>query len=167
MLEYCYLSSLGWSGCGTDLALFGTPDLLLPVLPLLPLLLGDLGDGHEPLPDKSVLGLELLGKVEGVVDQSKSSCLTTLEVGSESKGEDKIWGGLVHLGNLFFDFRLWDSSSTGVKDVNDLHMFRKLEIYNHKSSKWITKLTICLRQRSLLVRNFLVRIVATLSAFKK
>ena len=96
-------------GGGSDLGLLGAPDLLHPVLLFLLLLsrlLGLLLD--HVLSGQPVLGLKLLGKVHGVVDERETGRLATAEVGLEAVGEDAIWGALVHLGDLFADLSLGD-----------------------------------------------------------
>ena len=58
------------------------------------------------LSQKSVLRLELLGEVHGVVDEAEPGGLATPEVGLEAKGEDPVGGAVVHLGQLLTDLRM-------------------------------------------------------------
>lgn len=94
----------------SDLGLLGTPDLLHSVLPLLLLFPGDLGDLFEDtLSHQSVLGLELLSEVHGIIDEGESGALAATEVGLETEGHDTVRSALVHLGQLFADLRLGDA----------------------------------------------------------
>ena len=69
-----------------------------------------------------VVWLELLGVVEGVVDEGKSSGLAASKLGLEAVGNAHIRGGAVHLGELFTDVLLADGGLSWVEDVND-HLF--------------------------------------------
>ena len=55
------------------------------------------------LSDQSVLGLEFLGKVHGVVDEGEAGALAATKVGSEAEGEDTVGGALVHTSQLLTD----------------------------------------------------------------
>ena len=60
-------------GCGSDLGLLCSPDLLRTVLLLLLLISADLLlPLDHTLASQSVLGLKLLSKVHGVVDESEA-----------------------------------------------------------------------------------------------
>ena len=52
---------------------------------------------------ETILGLELLGKVHGVVDEGEPGRLSATEVGSEAEGEDPVRGAVVDLGQLVAD----------------------------------------------------------------
>ena len=76
-------------------------------------------DGNDAdLSDESVLGLELLGVVHGVVDQSKASGLAASKVGLEPEGEDTVGGAVVHLGQLLPDVGLGDGALAGVEHIH-------------------------------------------------
>jgi hypothetical protein len=49
-------------------------------------------------PDEAVLGLELLGSLKVVVDETESGGLAASEVGSELEDEDAVW--VLHLVDL-------------------------------------------------------------------
>ena len=53
-------------------------------------------------------GFEFLGLIHAVVDKSETGGFSTTEVGSESKSENTVSGALVHLGQFFTNFSLWD-----------------------------------------------------------
>merc|ERR1712158_32481 len=83
---------------GANLGLGCSTDLLSSVLPLL-LLPAHLGLGlDDALSHESVLGLELLGVVHGVVDQGEAGGLATAKVGLEPEHEDTVRRAVVHLG---------------------------------------------------------------------
>merc|ERR1719223_2381556 len=96
----------------SDLCLGGTSDLLHSVLLLLLLLSGDLCCGvlHDTLSNLSELGLELLGKVHGVIDHSESGAPSASEVGLESIGGDSVRSALVHSSQLLTDHSLWNGT---------------------------------------------------------
>ena len=71
------------------------------------------------LSDKSELGLELLGKVHGVVDQGESSALATSEDGLESISEDSIGSALIHSSKFLTNCDLGDGSLARMKDINN------------------------------------------------
>ena len=71
------------------------------------------------LADKSVLGLELLGEIHGVVDKSEAGGLAASEVGLEAEDEDPVGGAVVHLTELLPDVSLADGGLAGVEDVHD------------------------------------------------
>merc|ERR1711954_528721 len=90
-----------------NLGLGCSPHFVHPVLPLLFLLPAHLGLGFSnTLSDQSVLGLELLSKVHGVVDKGKPGGLSTSELGLETKGENSVRGAVVHLSKLLTDISL-------------------------------------------------------------
>ena len=71
------------------------------------------------LADKSVLGLELLGEIHGVIDESEAGGLAASEVGLEAEDEDPVGGAVVHLAELLPDVSLADGGLAGVEDVHD------------------------------------------------
>lgn len=70
---------------------------------------------RDAYPDKPVLGLELLGRVEIVVDEAESGGLAASEVGAKLEDKDAV--GLLHLvnlGQLVLELRLQHQSITRV-----------------------------------------------------
>jgi hypothetical protein len=52
-----------------------------------------------------VLGLELLGKVHGIIDEGETGALAATKVCAEPKGEDAVSGAFVHLSQLLPDLK--------------------------------------------------------------
>jgi len=107
----------------------GTLDLccpaqgLLSVLALLALLsAGTLGLGSKARLDKSVLGLELLQSLGGVVDECEAGGLATTEVGAQAKDLDLFLLDLVQAAELLAQLGLGDVGTARVEDVNH-HLF--------------------------------------------
>jgi hypothetical protein len=75
----------------SSLGLLGTSEFLGSVLALLALLAGDLLLATDTVSDESVLGLGLLGNVNGVVDQAETSGLATTENGLKTEGENALY----------------------------------------------------------------------------
>jgi hypothetical protein len=93
---------------------------LLTVLALLALLSGcALGFDGEANTDQSVLRLELLHGLGGIVDEGKASGLATTELGAQAEDGDLILLGLVHAGDLLTELLLGDVGAAGVQNVND------------------------------------------------
>ena len=69
---------------------------------------------------QSVFGLEFLGEVQGVVDQTEASGLATSKVGAEAEDEDHIRGSLVHACDLLTDLGLADSGTAGMQHIHNL-----------------------------------------------
>lgn len=67
-----------------------------------------------------MLGLELLGQVKSVVDESESNALSTSELATESEGDDQIRRGLVQRGELVLDLGLGDRGAGRVDNLDDL-----------------------------------------------
>ena len=65
-----------------------------------------------------VFGLELLGKVHGVVDEGKPSGLATTELCLEPEGEAAVGGAGVHLGQLLPHLRIGDVQLTDLDLIN-------------------------------------------------
>ncbi|GMT25273.1 hypothetical protein PFISCL1PPCAC_16570, partial [Pristionchus fissidentatus] len=103
-----------------DILLSSSESLLLSVLSLLALLATSSLDllGGSVL-DESVLGLELLGQVKSVVDQSESDALSASELATESEGNDQIRSGLVQRSQLLLDLSLGDRGARRVDDLDD------------------------------------------------
>lgn len=112
----CSMPSLFLGGLG----LGGTTEPLGTVLALLALLPGGLLGLGKTVTDETVLGLEALGRVEGVVDQGKARGATTTKSGLEAKAEDGLLVSLVHGGELAADLILGEVSEAGMKDIDDL-----------------------------------------------
>lgn len=62
------------------------------------------------------LGLCIIQKI---VNNAKASCLTTINMGSESKSKDDIWGALGHFGSFFLTFFRQYCCLPRVKDISD------------------------------------------------
>merc|ERR1711911_478169 len=74
---------------GSSLGLGSSTQLLQSVLLFLLLLPGNLGLGFDhALSDQPELGLKLLGKVHGVVDEGEAGALAATKVGLEAENED-------------------------------------------------------------------------------
>ena len=72
--------------------------------------------------DEAVLGLELLGRLQVIVDQSEASRLSTTESGAETEAEDNLLIDLVHLGELLAELILGDVGTSRVDDIHDLRL---------------------------------------------
>ena len=70
--------------------------------------------------DEAVLGLELLGRLQVVVDQSEAGGLSASESGAETEDEDNLLVDLVHLGELLAELILGDVGAGRVDDIHDL-----------------------------------------------
>merc|ERR1719384_1674001 len=93
----------------SNLGLFGTPNFLHPVLSALLLFSGSLCSGlQNTLSPQPEFGFEFLCLIHAIVDKCESGGFSTTEVGSESKSENSVSGALVHLGQFFTNFSLWD-----------------------------------------------------------
>jgi hypothetical protein len=106
-------------GLGT-LDLCGTAQRLLSVLLLLALLsAGTLGLGGKSDPDETVLGLELLHGLGGVVDQGEAGGLAATELRAQTEDGDLVLLGLVHPAELLAELLLGDVGAVGVQNVNN------------------------------------------------
>jgi len=81
----------------------------------LPARLLDLGRQSDA--DQSVVGLELLHGLGGVVDKSEAGRLATTELCAEAENADLLLAGLVHAGELLAELLLGDVGATRVEDV--------------------------------------------------
>lgn len=126
-------------GGGSDLGLLGAAHLLHPVLALLallprrPLLL------VQAVSLQPVLGLELLGVVQGVVDERESGGAAASEVGAEAEHEHDVGRDLVHGGQLVADLLLGHGGHVRVDHVAH-HLFAvqqtvRLELAGAHSSR--------------------------------
>ena len=98
-----------------------TPLLFGLVLALLASLSANLDLLGEALTDESVLGLELLGDLEVVVDETEAGALASTELCLEAEDEDgRRVGDLEHLGEKLLKLLLGDVAAAGVDHVNDL-----------------------------------------------
>lgn len=75
----------------------------------------DLAGGTDT--DETVVGLELLEGLGGVVDQSKAGALTTTVLCAETEDGDLVLVGLVQVGQLLTELVLGDVGAVGVEDV--------------------------------------------------
>jgi hypothetical protein len=89
--------------------------------------------GGNTYTNEAVLGLELLGRLQVVVDQSKASGLSTTESGAETEAEDDLLVDLVHLGELLAELILGDVGTSGVDDIHDLREAGKLQVEDKSS----------------------------------
>lgn len=98
----------------------GTEDLLVSVLLLLSLLsTGLLNLLSQAVSNQSVGRLKSLGVSDGLVDQTKTSGLSTTELSSETKDGNGILVSLVQLRQSLSQLVLRDVGSVWVQDVND------------------------------------------------
>ena len=74
----------------TDFSFRGTSHLLHAVLTFLALFSGSSFPGVQTVSLQSVFGLEFLGVVQGVVDQSEPAGASTAKVGLEAEGKNYI-----------------------------------------------------------------------------
>lgn len=103
-----------------DSSLLRTSHLLHSVLSLLALLAWHPLGLHEAVTSLTMLGLELLGKVERVVDERKACALATAEDGAKAETEDNVRLGLVHASQLLTDFGLLYRRFAWMQNVNNL-----------------------------------------------
>lgn len=100
-----------------------TPLLFDLVLALLAGLSAGLLLLSETLTDKSVLGLELLGDLEVVVDETEASALASTELCLEAEDEDGAGiSDLEHLGKKLLKLLLGDVGAARVDNINDLNI---------------------------------------------
>ena len=137
-LPFCLL--LGSSGA--DLGLGRAAHLLHAVLTLLALLAG----GSLPLVQavslQAVLGLELLRKVERVVDERKAAGAAAAKVGLQAEAEDDVGGGLVHAGQLVADLLLGDGGAVRVDHVDD-HLLAVEQSVGHELARSDGAVALC------------------------
>jgi hypothetical protein len=106
-------------GLGT-LDLRRTPESLLPVLALLALLSACTLDlGGESDADQSVVRLELLHGLGGVIDEGEAGGLAATELCAKAEDADLLLVGLVETGELLPELLLRDVGAARVEDVND------------------------------------------------
>lgn len=72
--------------------------------------------GHADA-DKTVVGLELLHGLVGVVDEGEASGLATTVLGAETEDGDLVLVGLVELGELGAELILGDVGAVRVEDI--------------------------------------------------
>ena len=75
----------------------------------------DLGSGTDT--DETVVRLELLQGLSGVVDQGEASALATTVLRAEAEDGDLILVGLVETGELVAQLILGDVGTVGVEDI--------------------------------------------------
>lgn len=75
----------------------------------------NLGSGTNA--DQTVVRLELLQGLVGVVDQSETSALATTVLRTETEDGDLVLVGLVEVGQLVTELILGDVGAVGVEDI--------------------------------------------------
>lgn len=75
----------------------------------------DLGSGTDT--DETVVRLELLQGLSGVVDQGEAGALATTVLRAEAEDGDLVLVGLVETGELVAELILGDVGTVGVEDV--------------------------------------------------
>ena len=75
----------------------------------------DLGGSTDT--DETVVRLEFLQSLVGVVDESETSGLATTELCAETEDGDLVLVGLVEVGQLLTELILLDVGAVGVEDV--------------------------------------------------
>lgn len=118
-------------GGGSDLGLLGAAHLLHAVALLLALLASLLLLQVESVTLQAMFGLELLGKVECVVDESETGRLAATEVGAEAEDEAHVGSDLVHGGQLLADLLLVDRRQTGMENIAD-HLLAAQQTVRHE-----------------------------------
>lgn len=78
---------------------------------------GTLGLGGKTNPDETVVGLELLHGLGGVVDEGEAGGLATTELGAQTEDGDLVLLGLVETAELLAELLLGDVGTVGVQDV--------------------------------------------------
>jgi hypothetical protein len=163
---------VGFLGLVSSNAFSKTPNFLLSVLLLLDLLSGSLSALLQSRASKTIAGLEFHGILNGVIDESEASGLSSTELASEPKGEDGVLVlDFVHLsqsistgissrvnsdlGQLLLELRLGDICATGVDDVDHLRMRGEDD---EKENREVSHLTNWRLLKRALRRNFLVLI---------
>ena len=100
------------------LRLGGTTELLGAVLALLALLSGGLLDlAGVADADQSVVGLELLHGLDGIVDEGETGGLAATVLGAHAEDVDLILVRLVHFGELAAEVIFTDVGAVGVQDI--------------------------------------------------
>lgn len=115
----------------SDLGLLRSANLLHSVLAFLALLASDSLDIVESVASETMLGFELLGKVEGVVDEGETGGFAASEVCSESEDEAHVGCDFVHRGELVADVLLGDGGESGVENVAN-HLFTAEQTVRHE-----------------------------------
>ncbi len=85
------------------------------------MVVGFLAVSKEPYPDKTVVGLNVLGVLERIIDQGKTRSLGTTEGGSKAEDEDAfVVLHVVALGQLSPKFLALGGSTARVEHVQNL-----------------------------------------------
>lgn len=114
-----------------NLCLGGAAHLLATVALLLALLARLLHLQVQTVTLQTVLGLELLGKVQRVVDQREAGRLAAAEVGAEAEHEAHVGGDLVHGSQLLADVLLVHRRQAGVQHIAD-HLLAAQQTVRHE-----------------------------------
>ena len=121
-----------------DLSLLNTNDASSLVLTLLTLLTRGLRLLEESNAAEAVARLVGLQSLHVVVDQTKTSGLTSSESGLEAIDHNELLiGNFVHLGHLGGELSLGDRGASGVDDINNLHIH--FMVSNLGNAKVVTK----------------------------
>lgn len=118
----------------SDLCLLRAADLLHSVLAFLALLACDLLHLEESVTGESVLGLELLGEIQCIVDESEAGRLATAEVGLEAEDEHDIGCNFVHCSQFVADLLLGDRCQSWVEHIAD-HLFAAEQTVGHELAR--------------------------------
>lgn len=114
-----------------NLCLGGAAHLLATVALLLALLARLLHLQVQAVALQTVLGLELLGEVQRVVDQREAGRLTAAEVCAEAEHEAHVGRNLVHGCQLLADVLLVHRGQAGVQHIAD-HLLAAQQTVGHE-----------------------------------
>ena len=104
----------------------------------------DLGSGTNA--DETVVRLELLQGLGGVVDESEAGALTTTVLRAETEDGDLVLVGLVQVGQLLAELVLGDVGAVGVEDVPKFAKTCQIGVFD---GGWLGSCVCCiLRWRS-------------------
>ena len=122
-----------------------TPHLLASVLGFLDLLSRGVHSLLQSLSDLSVVRLELLERLDGIVDQAEACGLGATVLNSETENNHSLRiGDLEHLSYFLLQLSLGNRSSAGVDHINDhlssVHEGVSKELSNSNSYVGITHL---------------------------
>ena len=89
---------------------------------------------HREYPNESVFGLDLLERVEGVVDEREADGAAAAELGAQTVDDDRVGRHLVHLRHLLAQLLLGHRRAARVLhlqhlNVQHIHSPRSMEIH--------------------------------------
>jgi hypothetical protein len=87
----------------------------------------DLGGGTDA--NETVVGLELLEGLGGVVDEGKAGALTATVLCAETEDGDLVLVGLVQVGQLLTELVLGDVGAVGVEDVPRFAKICQIDVF--------------------------------------